>query len=57
MKNSFGLILSLTAALSLGVIACGDDEKDKDPVKVECTSDAQCADRTDGKTKCDTVAQ
>ena len=43
----------LTAALLAG---CGDDSKSTTTPTVECTDDAQCVSRTDGKTKCDTTA-
>lgn len=48
------LILTLSAILALGLVACGDDDDDKDN-KSECTKNADCADRTDGKTECDTT--
>lgn len=52
------LILTLSAVMALGLSACGgddDDDKKDDNDQAECTSDAQCADRTDGKTECDTA--
>ncbi len=50
MKRSLSLIiLGLTAALALGALACGEDDKDPD---VECTSNADCAGSADGKTEC-----
>lgn len=53
MKMNPQLSLLLAAALAMGAAACGDS-KEK-PSKLECTSNAQCADRTDGKTECDLI--
>lgn len=51
MKHS-KLVLALGASLALGLAACGDDDDDT-PSKVECTTSAECAANTDGRTQCD----
>ena len=52
MTKRLSLILGLSAALSVGALACGEEEETSD---IECTSDADCAGNTDGKTTCDTA--
>ena len=50
------LVLTLTAALAFGLSACGGDDDDdgkSSGIQSECTSNADCADRSDGKTACD----
>ena len=54
MKINSQLSFAAVAALALGLAACGGDKKDKTS-KLECTSNSQCAERTDGKTECDLI--
>ena len=52
MTKRLSLILGLSAALSVGALACSETEENSE---IECTSDADCAGNTDGKTTCDTA--
>ena len=54
MRINSQLSFAAVAALALGLAACGGDKKDKTS-KLECTSNSQCAERTDGKTECDLI--
>ena len=55
MKKTLSLVL--VCGLVLNYYGCSEKDNDDTPDSPECTKDADCAARTDNKTKCDTSAQ